>query len=605
MTKQQGFRAGWPRRHALRAHAQGAWGALVSPSRLVPIVVSILSVGLVLGPALGHGVVLTYDLAWSPDGRLTPFSTGSGTPAPRAVPSDAVAWLLGWLITPALAEKLMLFAVLVLASLGVVALLREVRSKVGMVPAAAAALAAVWNPYVSERLYAGQWTVLLGYALLPWVLRGALRVMSGSGTAWGLLAWLAVAGLGGVNTILIVALGVFPILSVGLRDDARRVSPVMGLSLVTTAGVAAVWALPALAAGVVTDAAGVNAFAPTADTPLGVWGSLLSGGGFWNAATHPSPRDVLLIALLAGLLSAAAIVSLAMEVQGTRHWALVAPVLVGTLVVVLSATPISRGLWTWLVTEVPGGGALRDSQKFLAVWVMATSVGIGAGLDRLRRLRATTGLAPVAALGVSGLVLLLSPQMAWGIGGRLNAEPVPEGYRTGAAQLSSLPAGEVGLLPWSQYRRYDWNGDRVSLTLAPRIIDQRVLFNDSLPLRSGVVHGESMQASKVSAAITRGTSQLAALSGQGVRYVAAELGAGLDVDQAAVRRAGRVVVDDPRLLVVELPRRDGELAGQGGMTRWGLAGWVLSLMTCVVVIAGAAVSWTRRKLPVGLLRSPP
>ena len=49
----------------------------------------------VLGPALGRGVVLAYDLAWSPDPRLTPFTLGTSTPAPRAVPSDAAGVVLG------------------------------------------------------------------------------------------------------------------------------------------------------------------------------------------------------------------------------------------------------------------------------------------------------------------------------------------------------------------------------------------------------------------------------------------------------------------------------------------------------------------------------
>jgi hypothetical protein len=85
-----------------------------------------------------------------------------------------------------------------------------------------------------------------------------------------------------------------------------------------------------------------------------------------------------------------------------------------------------------------------------------------------------------------------------------------------------------------------------------------------------------------------------------VRYVAAELGAGLDVDQASVRAAGRVLVDDPHLLVVDLGNGTGQRPED---TRWRVVGWLLAGGTLVVSVTGAARSSTRRKLLAGLLRS--
>lgn len=134
----------------------------------------------VLGPALGRGVVLAYDLAWSPDARLTPVATGSGTAVPRAVPSDAVAWLAGLALTPALAQKVVLVLILVGVSLGAVALARDLRPSLGRGPMLLVALAAVWNPFVSERLVIGQWTTLLGYAVLPWAMRSVSRALRGA-----------------------------------------------------------------------------------------------------------------------------------------------------------------------------------------------------------------------------------------------------------------------------------------------------------------------------------------------------------------------------------------------------------------------------------------
>ena len=76
------------------------------PATVVPYTVAALVSFIVLGPALGRGVVLAYDLAWSPDPRFTPFALGSDGSVPRAVPSDAVAIALGHVLGAGLALSL-------------------------------------------------------------------------------------------------------------------------------------------------------------------------------------------------------------------------------------------------------------------------------------------------------------------------------------------------------------------------------------------------------------------------------------------------------------------------------------------------------------------
>lgn len=574
------------------ARERGPWPTLL------PALCAIVAAVVILGPALGQGVVLAYDMVWSPDARLTPFATGIGTPAPRAVPSDAVAWLAGLVLTPALAQKAILVVVLVVASLGMVALLRHVVPDAGPVAGGLTALVGIWNPFVAERLAVGQWTVLLGYAILPWGLRAAHRLVRGRGSRRAVLLILGSAGLGGVNPVLIVAAGAGAVLVAAMGSDLRRSMVSLAWAGLAVIGMCAVWAVPALRVGVGMGRAGVSAFMPVADTPLGVWGSLVSGGGFWNTAAHPIQREVPLIAVIAALVSLASFVFFVVALRRARSGLLLAPVLVGTAVVALSVLPFTQTMWAWLVTEVPGGGALRDSQKFLAVWVVATSVGLGALVDSVRR-RVDSGSAAVVAVVVGGLVVLLSPALAWGVGGRLAAVEVPRAYREAATEVSALPRGEVGLLPWNQYRRYEWNDSRISLTLAPRIFDQRVLFDDSLPLREGVVEGEDRRAAAVTARIAAGESPADALRATGVRYLAAELGTGLPVDESAVRSAGRVVVDRDQLLVVEL---DGG-ANAIGDSPWNVIGWSVTVLTMIALGLVGATSWKSTKLLTGLLRS--
>lgn len=571
----------------------------LTPRNLAPALLALLQALVVLGPGLGRGVAITHDMAWSPIPRWTPFVRGLDTPAPRAVPSDAVAVLVGKLLGASLAQHVILLAILIGLALGVVALLVELLPDVGTLSRCAAAVAAVWNPFVSERLAVGQWAVLLGLAVLPWALRAALRVVAAKPSGYAVMLAIVCAAVGGVNSLLVVSVSVLLVLVAGMaREWSARVGRVAGLALLVTVGASAAWALPALTSPSRTSGVGVRAFAPVADSPVGVFGSLLGGGGFWNTGSHPEPRSHLLIAMTAALLAVAGVIAVIVRTTPRLRWPLLLPLIVLSGVVLLSAFEILNPVWRGIVTGLPGGGALRDSHKFLSVWVVVAAAGLGVVAHEART-RLPEGLLIPAAGLLLGLPLVLSPQLVWGLGGRIDAVAVPSDYLSGVDALSTLPVGEVGLLPWSQYRRYDWNADRVSLTLAPRLIDRVVLYDDSLPLRAGSVPGESSRAAEVSRSIAAGASAEKAIATSGVRYVAAELGTGQRVDTTGLRALGQVVVDGPKLLVVEVgaPPRRLELGAALPL------GWSLTLLTVLSVGAWRGVARLTPKLPASLLRS--
>jgi hypothetical protein len=119
---------------------------------------------LLLGPALLPGYVLSYDMVWVPHLALRSDFLGLGPGVPRAVPSDAVVALVDNLIPAQVLQKLVLYGALLLVGLGASRLVN------GSVVARCVAISvAVWNPFVVERLRMGHWPVLLGYAVLPWL----------------------------------------------------------------------------------------------------------------------------------------------------------------------------------------------------------------------------------------------------------------------------------------------------------------------------------------------------------------------------------------------------------------------------------------------------
>jgi hypothetical protein len=549
-------------------------------TRMLPVATAVIATVVVLGPALGRGLVLAYDLAWSPDARMTPFTLGTDTPAPRAVPSDAVTVLLGWLVTPAVAQKLVLVGILLLAALGAAALLRQLRPEVGVVAACAVTVAAVWNPFVAERLVVGQWTVLLGYAVLPWSVRACLRVRARSGSGWAVCAWLVLAGLGGANAWVLAV----PV-TLGLLIIPRPRWRELAAALLVAIGVGAAWWLPAIVRGVPSSAAGVTAFAAHSDSALGVLGSLLSGGGFWNPAAYPPERDVAVLALVgAGL----AIVGVAGVVTSRAGRPLVVVASAGLLVAAVSGWAWTRPAWR-LVAELPGGGLARDGQKFTALWLVVAVVGLGVVVDRLVR---RGGLAPFAAVALALAGPLTLPSLAWGVQGRVAAVEVPRDLRAAATLLSRAEPGAVALLPWRQYRRYGWNEDRVSLSLVPRLVDQVVRYDDSLPLSSGSVPGEDPRAAAVSRAITGGATEWQAVADTRPRYVVIERDTGL-AEPTVPPGSGRVLVDTEHVQVVELAGPEPVQPGAASS----LVGWVVTLLILVLTTVGA----TRRTV-VGMRR---
>lgn len=571
--------------------------------------VSALATAVVLGPGLRSGIVVSYDLAWPASAHLTPFALGVGIPAPRAVPSDALAVVLGRVVGPVLAQKVVLVAILMVAAVATGRLARHLMPSLPTGALIAAAVAAIWNPFVEERLVIGQWTVLAGYAAIPLLLRVALEVRERRRPGWLLAAGVALCGLGGANTVVMVVLALLPLALVSWPHWRTAVC-VLGAA----AASAAVWAVPALTYGVRSGGSAAGAFGPRADTPLGVLGSLVSGGAVWNTAAHPAARESWLVALVALVWAAAAALSLLVVRVRRRDVGLLALLLSGSggLGVCLLSVADPGGVWTWIVTTVPGGGLLRDSQKLLAPWVVVLAVG-SARLVQVGWSRRAVGGA--LAVSIALLPVALSPGLVWGVGGRVAAVHVPVDLLQTSAWLSNQPERVIGLLPWSQYRRYLWNDHRVSLTLVPRLVDQRILYDDSLPLTTGSIPGEDPIATSVSQAITAGARPLDALATAGVRRVVVERAPGQSLDDVlGAPLAGWTVTRDSPTVVVLDRSGLGPTGGRGPldagrMPTGALAvGWFVTVVTIAVAglsVLGRAIARKGRTRAAHLLRSAP
>ena len=283
---------------------------------------------------------------------LTRASLGWGDLAARNVPQDALLGILPWPV--AFVRVFMVAAAGCAAWAGY----RFGRSPFGR---AAAMAVAVWNPFVVERLLQGQWSLAAAAWLLPLVTLGLVP-------ASGLAHWLASLTPTGA-----LAAACF---SRGWRGVAVSVCT----------------CLPWVVAGVfastpgTSSAASAAAFAPRAEAYAGTLGSLLGLGGIWNGQAVPASRE-LGFALFGVALCA--LLALAWRSVPRRFLLLAA---LGFAVAFASWA----GLTAPLIQHLPGGGLLRDGQKWLILAIPAFVAAAGA-------------LEPRRALAAAAFALLQVP----------------------------------------------------------------------------------------------------------------------------------------------------------------------------------------------------
>jgi hypothetical protein len=481
---------------------------------------------LALGPGLGRGFLLSYDMVFVPRPPFNAAVFGLSGTLPRAVPSNAVVAAAALALPADIVQKLLLLAIFVLACSGAAALLSGEHWLAGL----AAGVFYAWNPFVAERLILGQWALLLGYAGLPWVLRSLTGPARDEWRRTALLALALVpAAVGGFAAMSISALVAVPAAAsaAGQTTGQRLRSVTTALSVLALLSLP--WLIPSLARAVHTSPAGVDAFAARADTPFGSVGSLLMLGGAWNAQTVPTGYGGGASAFWLALALAAVGCYAAL---GRRRWpGLTVAAAAGLALACAGVTGAGRDVLRSMIAFWPGFAVLRDSQQFVAPLALAEAAGFGLGVAWLMRpdyglgrndRRAVRGAA--AALLAAPIALL--PGLAWGAAGRLEPVQYPAAWSTARAVIDGdRGAGGVLLLPWAAYRRFGWNGDEAVLDPWPQLLRRGVIWNDGLQIGGGItVPPENPQAS----ALNRLILSAAPLTGQlrvvGIRYVVVDAG---------------------------------------------------------------------------------
>lgn len=557
-------------------------------SPLVGAVTGLLLSLLILGPALMPGFLLSYDMVFVPQLDLSARTLGVDGSVPRAVPNDAVVALLSLILPGHVVQKLVLVSVFVGLGTGMGLVLKKFPAVV------VATVVGLWNPWVAQRLEVGHWGFLLGYAVLPWVIWAGLRVRSRSRGALPTLGFVMLIGSlsGSTGTVLMLLVLAGVLLGEGPREWKAFAwgTGIAGL-------VSATWWWPFLrASSQSADPNGVTAFAARADTPWGVIVSVATGGGSWNQSSWYPERASWMLTALAFLFVIAAIVVLFRESprqQGLKGVGLIA--VISLILATMSALPGGRELFTLFVANVPGAGLLRDSQKLAGPWIIAVAMGAGILVQNYTdsdvvRARGVAWLGPVA--GVLVPVILL-PSLAWGSQNSWRAVDYPAEMITLAEEINRAEPGAAAVFPWIQYRRFEWNNNRIVLDPWNRLLSRDVIVNDSLPLRDATVAGEDQRAQEITRLLMSEKLLVPGLRALGVRHVVV-----LDDQPNQDVTADRLTGAELRYVADGLQWWDlGEVTRVSANPTWqDFIGWILAGIAVIVVAGAALVNLQKHKM---------
>lgn len=542
--------------------------------RWLPSAWSVALALLLLGPALGPGYVLNYDMVWVPDLALRADFLGLASGLPRSVPSDAVVSMLDEVLPGALLQKVVLLSCLVGGGLGAVRLAPP-ESVVGRLVAVSVYQ---WNPFVVERLLIGHWPVLVGYAVLPWVIVAARRWRTDTTMPVGLLVLVPLGSLSasaGLATAIVLAAFV-------VGRQLRRNALVLGLVVAANAP----WLVSGLlhASAATTDASGAEVFALHRDGVLPGPVAALGLGGIWNAEVVLPSRDGVL-----AWLSLAFVVGLAL--LGARAWArrvsrrdVVAFAVcwfVGWGLAVL--TWAAPGPVSWLVAQVPGAGLIRDGARMLALCAPLLVALVAQGAAQLwSRLPAATGPRRSVVAAIVVLPVTLLPDAALGLSGRLEPTQFPASYaqaRTVVADESLADAGDLLALPLSSYRQPAWNDRHKVLDPIGRYFTPDYVASDELFVSGTEIAGEDPRVAAVAEALgaPTPTERAGELAKLGIGVVVVDLVA----PGTAPEIEGRVLFESSDLLVVSLA---------GVRPREIPAGWYVAMSLAWVLFLGSAAA---------------
>lgn len=447
---------------------------------LLDWVAGALVAAVMLGPALTPGTLLNLDLSVTPEIPVPNGIYGLGPGLSQRVPLFLIFGSLSPLFGGPLVTKLFL---LIGLTAGFVGMGRFAAGWAGSLSRPARwAAGAFWvgGPFMATRISVGHLGFVWLVAVLPWVINALLHPLRRPRRTFLAMTALAFGGPA-MGTLALVAAVVGLLASLKTLNSEGAAVMRLGRFLLVVLAPSLLWVGPTVVLLWAGAQVGGAAWFPTQASGAVGWAAVLVGNGFWIPSLQIGGTG--LMAALVGL------VLTALAVLGTRGsqrgWALPAVGIVGLLLTLASAVPGLRYIYQSL-SGLSVGAPLRESQRFLVLWLLWLAPGAAAGIDRLgNRIGwpavsgepAWTGRpVPIPAVGLLAAVVAVSAGGWWAMNGTLEPVQMPTGWAAARAVVREQP-GTTVVLPWSEYPPLTFLDGRTAFNPVPDYLGGDTISN--------------------------------------------------------------------------------------------------------------------------------
>ena len=372
----------------------------------------------------------------------------------------------------------------------------------------------VLNPFVFSRIYVGHIPLLLGYALLPLAIKTALKSPNENYLSWGkvTLWWFSMTALS-PHFAWIYGLVIFFVFVVrSLKGVRSLASSLVWLfaEVASFAGSIIFMILPSFYTSLPSTigTSSLNIYRTVADPILGLYANVIAMYGFWRLGPGPTmPKNVLpgwfLVFIL--ILSVAAynfmsvknplehrtstekisyLQSAANYIRSTdekQQLTLLAMLFgLGGLFLSLGPQGATGPLFSFLYNHISFFQIMRESQKFLMLWVLAISLFFGWGATKIISLfKKKTIQIIVGTLLCIGLPICYTPNIFNGLNGQVSLATIPSEFQQANKLIGNGP-GKILYLPWHQYMLYPFTNGHVTANLGSKLFARDVISGDNV-----------------------------------------------------------------------------------------------------------------------------
>jgi hypothetical protein len=317
------------------------------------------------------------------------------------------------------------------------------------------------NPFVFDRLYAGQLGVLLGYALVPFAVAALLDAARETHHVGRAACWAGATVLMSEHFAWIlvpVTAAIFLTRQHRVQASVRLGAAALGAAAISSFLLVTPVLVGTRPAGPLTQLA---AYRTQADPRLGLLVNVAGLYGFFRPGpTEPKNLFSGWPAVLAALMLIVVVGYVAMLRDASHRrdgLAILAAGVAGYFLALGDQGP-TGGLFRLVYEHVPGFVIMREPDKFAVLVALAYAYGFGWGISWLTA-RSRQKIAPIAAAALAVVLpLAYTPNLVGGLGGQVKASELPSSW-----SIASRLAGQdtVLFLPWHEYFPTPFTDQRV------------------------------------------------------------------------------------------------------------------------------------------------